>query len=87
MWCRRATLKYTSGKIRDFATSRGVAKFVNSVFAFGAKSSVHFLASPFATKPATLGFGGVPDGGLTPPALRATSPYRGGFRRKIFCLP
>ena len=37
-----------------------VAKSVNSVSAFGAKSSVHFLAPPLPTKPATLGFGGDP---------------------------
>ena len=39
-----------------------VAKSVNSVSAFGAKSSVHFLAPPLPTKPATLGFGGAPIG-------------------------
>ena len=34
-----------------------------------------------------LGFGGDPDGGLTPPALRATSPFRGGFGRTFISLP
>ena len=42
--------------------SRVVEKSVNSVSAFGAKSSVHFLAPPLPTKPATLGFGGAPIG-------------------------
>ena len=40
--------------------SRVVAKSVNSVSAFGAKSSVHSLVPPFPTEPATLGFGGDP---------------------------
>ena len=31
--------------------SRVVAKSVNSVSAFGAKSSVHFLTPPFPTEP------------------------------------
>ena len=37
-----------------------IAKSVNSVFAFGAKSSVHFLTPPFPTEPTSLGFGGDP---------------------------
>ena len=35
--------------------SRVVAKSVNSVFAFGAKSSVHSLVPPFPTEPACAG--------------------------------
>ena len=36
-------------------SSRVVEKSVNSVSAFGAKSSVHFLAPPFPTEPACAG--------------------------------
>ena len=49
--------KQTAG---EQSPSRVVAKSVNSVFAFGAKSSVHFLTPPFPTEPTSLGFGGDP---------------------------
>ena len=43
--------------------SRVVAKSMNSVSAFVAKSSVHSLAPPFPSEPAMLGFAGAPFGG------------------------
>ena len=55
---------------------RVVAKSVNSVSAFGAKNSVHFLSPPFPTEPTSLGFGGDPQLGNLWGALFG-SPERG----------
>ena len=51
---------------------RVVEKSMNSVSAFGAKSSVHSLAPPFPTEPTSLGFGGNPGQGQPPL-------HKGGF--------
>ena len=58
--CRTKCRRTPPLSLRDIP--RVVEKSVNSVSAFGAKSSVHFLAPPLPTKPATLGFGGAPIG-------------------------
>ena len=61
MWCRKR--HWIDPSVAFGATSRVVEKSVNSVSAFGAKSSVHFLSPPFPSEPATLGFAGAPFGG------------------------
>ena len=61
---------------------RVVEKSVNSVSAFGAKSSVHSLAPPFPTEPATLGFGGDPQLGEL--WCAKASPVRGGGKISDF---